>query len=803
MLTRDAPLVVDGSRDLGRHLPPRHEHQQERPAGPPGTLPATILLAVVTLSAAAGFARVFADGRWVLPVLSVALSVHAVSWGARRLNLARGWAPVLGVLVIVVVGAWTVVGGTTVVGVPLGHSWHAIHAALDNAVRVMPTVVAPVPDLVGFRLLATWGVGLVALLADWAAFRLRSSLQALAPGFALFVVCCVLGTTAGRAWSVATIVASMTASVLVHRNTIGRAGTVWFANLDHGSISWAVGIGAGLLALTGAAIVIGNVAPTEGRGVLGWKHGPVGAGGPRSVISPIVDLRTRLVDNATTPVMTVASPVPSYWRLTSLDTFTGIQWQSTNTYLSIGRRLPGVGSPPPGTRQVTEKFHLQTLDSIWLPAAFSPETIAGGGHVTYDPVSGSLLTDRATADGLSYVVTSLQQLATLDPHSLETAGPLPSDGSLAHDLTLPPMQAQIHQLAVRITAGRSTEYDKALALQNYFLGPLFHYSLNPPTDGYGTDALSTFLFTTRTGYCQQFAGAYAVLARSIGLPTRLAVGFTAGTPTGAGYQVTDANAHTWPEVYFAGYGWLPFEPTKGGFEVPGATGYTGHTSGVTSSAPAPAPAPQAAAPPSASVATTTPPVRREQVAPASAPSPSRSAGLGGGLIALLVIAGLVVGWPALISGGRAVRWRRRRHRAAHQGPAGAAEVMVLWAETEELLAWWGIRRPGSETFAEVAQRASARLGALVSPAPTPATAPTTAPASATPTGSRPWSDLEALADWASEADYAEGALRPVAVDQARSAHRHIVVSLRRAASARLWLRWLSDPRLAWRGARRP
>ena len=205
MLTRDAPLVVDGNRDLGRRLPPRHEHQQERPARPSGTLPATILLALVTLSAAAGFARVFSDGRWVLPVLSVALSVHAVSWGARRLNLARGWGPVLGVLVIVVVGAWTVVGGTTVVGVPLSHSWHTIHAALDNAVRVMPTVVAPVPDLVGFRLLATWGVGLVALLADWAAFRLRSSLQSLAPGFALFVVCCVLGTTSGRAWSVAAI----------------------------------------------------------------------------------------------------------------------------------------------------------------------------------------------------------------------------------------------------------------------------------------------------------------------------------------------------------------------------------------------------------------------------------------------------------------------------------------------------------------------------------------------------------------------------------------------------------------------
>lgn len=793
MLTREAPLFPDSDSDSGsdsadHSRPPPAHRRADRRVGPYDNLPATIMLAVVTLSAAAGFFRVFADDRWVLPVLSVALGVHAVSWGARRLQLARGWGPLIGVVATVVIGAWTVVGGTTVDGLLLGDSWRAIHAALANALRVTPTVVAPAPDLVGFRLLAAWGVGLVALLGDWAAFRLRSSLQSLAPGFALFVVCCVLGTTSGRAWAVAAIVASMTAFVLVHRNTVGRAEIVWFANRDHGSAAWAVGIGASLAALIGSAIVVGNLAPTEGRGVLGWKHGPVGAGGARSVISPIVDLRTRLVADATTPVMTVASPVPSYWRLTSLDTFTGIQWQSTNSYLSIGQRLPGVAPPPPGARQVIERFHLQTLDSIWLPAAFSPEAVTGGGHVTYDPVSGSLLTDRATANNLSYNVTSLQYLATLDSRALEAAAPPPSGGVVAHNLTLPPLPPQIHQLAARITAGKTTEYDRALALQDFFLGPQFHYSLSPPVDGYGSDALSTFLFATHIGYCQQFAGAYAVLARSIGLPTRLAVGFTTGTPTAAGgYQVTDANAHTWPEVYFPGYGWLPFEPTKGGFEVPGATGYTGRTAAVAPSAPAPAPVQQTPASPAAPVPTSTPPVGGGGVTHVATPPPSRSPALGAGPITALVVAGIGIGWLAIISGGRAVRWRRRR-RAAFQSPGRAAQVMVLWAETEELLDWWGIRRRVSETFSEVARRAGTQLHTLI---------PSTAPA-----GSPPWSELATLADRASEADYAEETVTPIALDQARSAQRGLAISLRRAASARLWLRWLVNPRLAWRGARR-
>ena len=126
-----------------------------------------------------------------------------------------------------------------------------------------------------------------------------------------------------------------------------------------------------------------------------------------------------------------------------------------------------------------------------------------------------------------------------------------------------------------ITAGQTTEYGKALALQNFFLGPeSFTYSLNPPDDGYGISALTNFLFDTRQGYCQQFAGAYAVLARAIGLPTRLAVGFATGTDEGTGtYQVLDADAHTWPEVYFGPkYGWLPFEPTKS-YVDPSSQGY--------------------------------------------------------------------------------------------------------------------------------------------------------------------------------------------------------------------------------------
>ena len=82
---------------------------------------------------------------------------------------------------------------------------------------------------------------------------------------------------------------------------------------------------------------------------------------------------------------------------------------------------------------------------------------------------------------------------------------------------------------------------------------------------HGIKGLTDFLFHTKTGYCQQFAFAMAGLARLLGIPSRIAVGYTAGSRRANGtWKVTTADAHAWPELYFAGLGWIRFEPTPGG-----------------------------------------------------------------------------------------------------------------------------------------------------------------------------------------------------------------------------------------------
>ncbi len=684
---------------------------------------------------------------------------------------------VAGLATVFLLTIWTVVPRATWLGLPAGHTWRAIADALQRFPSDFQSSVAPASLTTGFELLVVCGVGLVALFGDWLAFRVGSGLQGAAPGAMLFVTCSVLGTISGRVTATVVEVAALLGFLLAHQSTVGQRPLPWFANRRHGARNWSavVGLGVASVALLGGLVIVPVLPQSEGHGVLGWRGGFGGGGGFRQVSNPIVDLHARLIDESNTPVFTVESSVASYWRLTSLNTFTGQDWVSTNSYQGFHVRLPGVSAPQPGTQLVSEHFRIQQLQSVWLPAAFNPLSVQGGGRVSYDPVSGSLLTSHPTADGLDYQVTSLETLASLSPAKLEKAGPV-SAAQLAPDLQLPAnVPPQVRQLADSIVAGKTTEYDKAIALQNYFQGPLFHYSLNPPDTGYGMRSLTDFLFTTRTGFCQQFAGSYAVLARLVGLPTRLAYGFATGILVGGNtYQVTDADAHTWPEVYFPGIGWVPFEPTNGSVD-PQAQSYSGGTGGT-----------EAFNIPAVPFISSTPTSQKLSIHgahPLGASSAQQSATSGtsdggnGWIAFALVLAALAlgaVGWVLAGVAARRVRWRRRRARA-QRGEITEAEV--LWGELAERFAWCGLRRRQDETFVEFAARADLRLRLYAT------------------SGVRPPS-MRPLAVAMSAVVYAPatGELAGIGESQARE----IGSILWNVGSWRRRLAWWTDPNLTWK-----
>jgi transglutaminase-like putative cysteine protease len=792
-----------------------------RASDPAGRWDLEVALAAMSVVGLLGFHRVFAGAGWIGPVIGTTLGVQLVCLLTRRWVRHLLVAGLIDVASVVALSVWTVVPSSTFFGLPRRETWRTVHASLAGVAHRLQAATVPVHPTTDFLLLAVVGAGTVALAGSWLAFRLGRTLAATLPSLAAFIACCCLGTRAGRSSAITLEVLVVFAFVVVQRLGALSSGA-WFASRADGAATRTLGA-----ALPGVAIgvvvalaLVPSFSGADGHGALGWRS--AGADSPRIVISPLVSLSTRLLHQSSTDVFTVQSSVPSYWRLTSLDYFDGSEWNARDTYQQVDETLPGTVASPHRTtvRVVRERFHIQQLDSVWLPLAFDPKAVSGAGKVSYDPRSGSLLTPAPTSNRLEYTVTSLRYLDTLSARDLRTAPAVTRSAATAPYLQLPPsVSTSVRALARSIVAGKTTEYAKAYALQEFFYQPEFTYSLQPPSDGAGTAALETFLFKTRTGYCQQFAGAFAVLARAVGLPTRLAIGFTTGRPTDGGYQVTDADAHTWPEVWFPSYGWVPFEPTKGGagngFVIPGATAYTGNTAAttrrdvagsrrITSEPATTVPVRTGATAPKvgAAVPHATPRGFGTGTARGSGPLPGEPgvAHHAGGHLRVTIFA-VALGILALLVASNALgprfRWAYRRRRATgrlrpqrrHAPDApGAGTVLadtdrratltVIWEEVAEQLAWEGLRRGTAETPHQFAGRVTSQRRHD----------------GATPLGSH----LDRLAEIFTEAEYSSVAVSAVQVEEADLRGRRIASVLDRHRARRVRLRLLLDPRLAWR-----
>ncbi|HYD10340.1 MAG TPA: transglutaminase domain-containing protein, partial [Acidimicrobiales bacterium] len=276
-------------------------------------------------------------------------------------------------------------------------------------------------------------------------------------------------------------------------------------------------------------------------------------------------------------------------------------------------------------------------------------------------------------------------------------------------LTLPVSFPQsVRDLAATVVGDASSPYDRARRLQDFFRSGEFTYDLDVERGHSGND-LERFLFDVRRGYCEQFAGAYAAMARAIGLPARVGVGFTPGDQAGPDrYSVRGYHGHAWPEVFIAGFGWIAFEPTPGR-GIPGGEAYTGlpeaqaspgdpntATTLATTSTTAPAGAGSTSTLPQP-----TGPFNDENVtagggADSASPWPRRL------LVTAIVLAAIPFVWTAgVVLFVRLRRWRRRTAAAG-----GAARVEVAWDEAGEALTRAGAPPRPSETPSEFARRSA-------------------------------------------------------------------------------------------------
>jgi len=683
-----------------------------------------VAFALVGVATVFGLRRVFVGGDWFGPLLLHVLAAHGTVALLRRRRVPAVPALLLAAAAALVAISWLHAGESTTFGLPTFDTVDVLRTAVSDAFGQFSDVKAPTEPLDGFLVACAAAVWASAIAGDWAAFRADATVEAVLPAAALFGVAAVLGGDVDRIVVTGVWIATVLAFVLVRRaERLGRVAT-WVG--DHRSRGprtlVALGIGLALVATVVAAVVGPRLPGAEAEAVVSLTDLGDDDPGTRFTISPLIDIQARMVNQPDVEMFTVRSDVRSYWRLTSLDRFDGSRWTSNGSYGRAEGDLDD-GVPVASERVVfDQQIQVSGLAQIWLPAAYEPQAVQTVQDVRYDEVSGTLIvdTDIPTSDGMAYAVRSA--LPQHQPEALAAAtAEIPDDIAELY-LGLPEgFSPEVQSLAASITTGSTSTYDAALRLQSFFRDN-FAYELDVALEHSISD-METFLFQVRAGYCEQFAGTYAAMARSVGIPARVAVGFTPGVPDAEDptlYHVRGEHAHAWPELYLGEYGWVAFEPTPGR-GAPFAEQYTGVPEQQAQSGGNPNTATTTPTPPSTQVpstATSTPDQRipnlpdelgsdvgGDDAEPRPNPWPARIAVAAG-----IVLASAVLYVLAVLVVGAATRWARRR-----RADTPEAQVALAWEESLDAARRAGVGVRPSATQSQAADQIAQRLPVVEEP----------------------------------------------------------------------------------------
>lgn len=653
------------------------------PAAPPArrSLPwvtaiasgAAVLLSGVPVSAVVRGFSWFGDATLVVvAVVGVGLLLHRAGAAA----VAAG--QVVAVLVLLT-AVYTSSGIAGVVPGPA--AWGEFGALVAGAGEQISVGIAPVAATPEILFLVTAAFGLVAVGVYLAAVSAHAPAAGGVPLLAMFAVPAALADDLLPWWTLVGAAAGF--GLLLLARDGARRELPGGAALVGGAVVVALGLGA-------ATGFIGTTGRFDGGG---------GGGGGGSIgLSPFTALRGQLTQNTPTELFRVRGlPQATYLRaLTLRDYVPNAGWQATRP--DPGPALPGTVIPSYSGVETTIDIQNIGFRDYWLPLYGAPIGVDGlpPGQWTYDQRSGTAYTARPREDGPWKQRASLAQPTA---EQLRAAGGSGNPG--AEYLNTAGVDPRITTIARDVVNGRATAFDKSMALQDFFTGPAsrFTYSLQTGPSG-GDDALVEFLTVGRSGYCEQFASAMAVMLRTVGVPARVAVGFTGGTGNGDYRSIATADAHAWVEAWFPGIGWTTFDPTP-------------LTDGRTVTPPYVAEA-EAQASPGGAGQDEAPFDKRQNPTPDTAapvpqqptpdvPAPDAATGSGPPAWPFVVLAALLLAaGTALVPAGLRSRERRRRLTAVDGGgpdAAGAAWAEIL-AESEDR----GVSSPHSDTVRSGARR---------------------------------------------------------------------------------------------------
>jgi len=417
----------------------------------------------------------------------------------------------------------------------------------------------------------------------WLIVRRGAALPAIGVAFALFAMPSTVLTLHADAFraGVFLLLALLTLVVTSERSGRPLAGDAQVVGLS--------------VAVVLAGLVVGTAPGVTKSAFLSWQSwNPLAHDGPQVSVDYMWNQNYAPLHwpKKRTQVLEISSKKEMYWKAATLDTFLIDHWQFSSQGQVVGTSNGGTLSEPLNELPPRARF-APKLDTVNVKVlGLADDHMVGAAQ----PVRWSIPNGIQSLLDVTGTVTTLADLPRHTQYSVSVYDPTPTTGQLTNDkggfprairdgivvgnMTIPlypkalpkgmhPLSSAFMRASNQAWANSHadtpgiTEYEATVALEHYFRSKPFHYTLTPHLTG-KVPALADFMMFTHSGYCQMFSGAMALVLRLHGIPARVAVGFTPGKLQSADtYLVNDRDAHAWVEVYFPGYGWIPFEPTPG------------------------------------------------------------------------------------------------------------------------------------------------------------------------------------------------------------------------------------------------
>ncbi|MFB4288143.1 DUF3488 and transglutaminase-like domain-containing protein [Nonomuraea sp. ATR24] len=488
------------------------------------------LVAALAGTAGWGFHRVFAGTGLILALVPAAVAPALVAALTRARPL---WLALLLDVVLWFAGTIPLYGGPA----------PGVFADVANAWQGLLTTLLPAPPEPRLLVLAHTLVWAAAVIGAEVLNRTRTRLAAALPALVVYGVALLLGVDGeGSNLPVAGALLVLVVALALVRE--GRPALWLLAGVPAGA------------ALAALALVAGPLLPIAAEPYNPRENAELPP--PRRVdsVSPL-DRVSAWLQMPARDLFTVKADKPLNWRLAVLDRYDGVRWTSAARFQPTGGRVPeGEWDGPAET--VRQSVTFSGLPGTWLPAAERPVEVTGVRGLAVDPGSGALIAEVKPGKGFAYQVTS--RVAKPSKQDLLDAAPV-ADASLTA-FPAGPQRKLFTELAQEATKGADAPIKQAYRLQSYLRANAGYDVTAPP--GHSLKGLEFFLETTHRGTSEQFASAFALMARTLGLPSRVVVGFRPGEagPDGV-YHVKSGHVMAWAEIKFDKLGWRPFYPTPG------------------------------------------------------------------------------------------------------------------------------------------------------------------------------------------------------------------------------------------------